>query len=94
MKDEQLQEAEVLDFPKPGTRAHTNLKLKVYAKDNIPAWDESGREVFESACMLFDMGLIDISWLNGEPMFKITETGSQIGKQMGLGPDIPVQEAE
>ena len=44
--------------------------------------------------MLFDMGLIDIVWEDGEPLFRITEAGSQIGKQMGLGPDIPVQEAE
>ena len=94
MKDERLQDAEVLQFPKAGSRAHTNLKLKVYAKGNIPAWDESGREVFESACMLFDMGLIDITWQDGEPLFRITEAGRQIGKQMGLGPDIPVQEAE
>ena len=89
-----VQIAEVLDFPMPGSKSHTLLKLKVYRQDRGTNWHAGEIEVFDSAITLYDMGLIEITWEDGEPLFKITEAGSELGRQMGLDTDILVQSDE
>ncbi len=83
-EEEPLQEAEVIDFPHPDSKAYMDLKLRVYRKDNIARWGVAETEIFDSACSLFDMGLIHIWWVEGEPMFQVTQAGINLTKPVQM----------
>lgn len=81
-----VQLADILEFPKPGTTEHNLLKLKVYRAERVGGWHNVETEVFDTATNLYELGLIDIQWEDGEPLYQLSSTGKDLCKHVQIAP--------
>ena len=71
-------DAEVIQFPRPDTYEYHQLRLRTYRNQRRGKWNRVEHEVYDTIMDAHARGLINVVWMDGEPIVSLTELGKHV----------------